>query len=282
MIAAGRYGGTLDRIRRLVARQLERAMTRHGDAFDAEALAADAVVFAPHSDDETLGCGGTIARKTAAGATVRLVFLTDGAKSNPAIGPKELAETRKNEAIRAASTLGVAPSELVFLDFPDGELRAHVPEAAARIGEILVGSRARQFFVPFREDGHPDHRAAFSAVMRTVRSTRIEVEVFEYPVWAWRHWPWVRLRRPNREKVPWRASGRYLFGLRFAWSFRTTSDVRLTTTTKAAALAEYHSQFEGAAALGARSLAAVSRGDFIERFRQPFEVFRRTRIRPGR
>ena len=254
-------------------------MTRHGDAFDAAALRTDAIVFAPHPDDETLGCGGTIARKTAAGATVSLVFLTDGAQSNPALPAEKLAETRLQEAIRAAAVLGVEPRELVFLDFPDGQLRAHVRKAATRIEELLATSSARQLFLPFREDGHPDHQATWDAVTRAARAAGNDVEVFEYPVWGWRHWPWVRLRMPNREKVPWHASGRYLFGLRFASMFRSMSDVQPTLAIKGAALAEYRSQFEGAAALGARSLASVSRGEFIERFQQPFEVFRRTRLR---
>ena len=39
---------------------------------------APAIVFAPHPDDETLGCGGTILKKRSLGAPVEVVFLTDG------------------------------------------------------------------------------------------------------------------------------------------------------------------------------------------------------------
>ena len=36
------------------------------------------LVVAPHQDDETLGCGGLIARKRYEGLPVHVVFITDG------------------------------------------------------------------------------------------------------------------------------------------------------------------------------------------------------------
>mgnify|MGYP001141634875 CR=1 FL=1 len=36
------------------------------------------LVIASHPDDEVLGCGGLLARLTAAGTSVRVVFLSDG------------------------------------------------------------------------------------------------------------------------------------------------------------------------------------------------------------
>lgn len=37
-----------------------------------------AIVFSPHQDDETLGCGGMIALRRAQNIPVSVVFLTDG------------------------------------------------------------------------------------------------------------------------------------------------------------------------------------------------------------
>jgi LmbE family N-acetylglucosaminyl deacetylase len=36
------------------------------------------LVFAPHPDDETLGCGGTIANRVREGHEVEIFFMTDG------------------------------------------------------------------------------------------------------------------------------------------------------------------------------------------------------------
>src|SRR5829696_1206258 len=44
----------------------------------AAVAARGCLVIAPHPDDETLGCGATIARKRAAGTPVRVVIVADG------------------------------------------------------------------------------------------------------------------------------------------------------------------------------------------------------------
>jgi len=74
-------------------------------------------VLAPHMDDETLGCGGTIARHVRAGASVTTIFLTDGrhgSVTNAALWGQErareeetLVTTGKEEARRAGDVLGV-------------------------------------------------------------------------------------------------------------------------------------------------------------------------------
>ena len=43
-----------------------------------------AMVFAPHPDDETLGCGGTVVKLRRAGVDVHIVFMTDGRHSHDA------------------------------------------------------------------------------------------------------------------------------------------------------------------------------------------------------
>lgn len=72
------------------------------------------VVFAPHPDDETLGCGGTIAKKVREGFNVYIVFITDGRNSHRNVlniyenpSPEELKFIRRNEAIYATSILGI-------------------------------------------------------------------------------------------------------------------------------------------------------------------------------
>ena len=66
------------------------------------------IVFAPHPDDETLGCGGTIAKRIVEGYEVIIVIMTDGRHSylemlgidkDPT--PNELKEIRKEEVKRA-------------------------------------------------------------------------------------------------------------------------------------------------------------------------------------
>ena len=93
-----------------------------GSAF----LVARALVFAPHQDDEVLGCGGTILSKIAAGADVRCVFLTDGSASHRGLLARdELVALRRREALAAGGILGLAADRITFLGLPDGDLERH-------------------------------------------------------------------------------------------------------------------------------------------------------------
>ena len=89
------------------------------------------LVFAPHSDDETLGCGGMLATATANGADVKVVLVTNGDGFRIAVGraygtikvtPKrciEFAYKRQKETLRALGILGVNANNVTFLGYPD-------------------------------------------------------------------------------------------------------------------------------------------------------------------
>jgi LmbE family N-acetylglucosaminyl deacetylase len=104
---------------------------------------APIVVFAPHPDDETLGCAGVIMKARRAGRRVRVVVCTNGdgfvqaaaklsGKEAAALGPEDflaVARVRQQGAIDATRVLGLAPEDLVFLGYPDGGLgKMHADE----------------------------------------------------------------------------------------------------------------------------------------------------------
>jgi LmbE family N-acetylglucosaminyl deacetylase len=244
-----------------------------------ESVVRSAVVFAPHQDDETLGCGGTIIAKRDAGVPVHIVFMTDGTTSHRRFVEQDaLRRIRAEEAVRAAGILGVDASSVCFLDYPDGQLRQHHDAAVRRISEILAEANPGEVFVPYRSDGTPDHEATWRIVVEALKRLRISVPVCEYPVWFWNQWPWVSLRVDvNRESL--RAIGRVARaggGAKFLNVFRDGLFVGDALDRKRCALAEHRSQMtELVAGVKWPTLADVSDGEWLNCFFQDFEVFHR-------
>ena len=248
--------------------------------FDASDLARPALVFAPHQDDETLGCGGLIALKRRAGVPVSVVFLTDGATSHATRMPAdELVARRRGEAVAACAVLGVAAADVHFLDLPDGELTGRLAAAADAAGGVLdVHPDHGQVFVPYAGDTTPDHIAARAAVLAALgeRPERAWT-VFEYPVWFWHHWPWARPDLARRLQWP-AAVAR---GLGAAWrccrDLTTVLDVGEVVALKRAALDCHATQMRRPDGdPGWPVLADVSGGEWLARFLDGREVFRRS------
>lgn len=118
-------------------------------------------IFA-HPDDESLACGGTLARLSDAGARVVLLCASRGSKgavSDPALVPDgDLGRVRAEELRQAARVLGVA--DVVILDHPDGELWwADAPLFHRDIMSAIRDYRA-DAVITFDDDGlywHVDH-----------------------------------------------------------------------------------------------------------------------------
>jgi N-acetylglucosamine malate deacetylase 1 len=157
-----------------------------------EPAAETVLVLAPHMDDEVIGCGGTLAKHVARGASVTVAFLTDGAAGGSLAaaaepqaaggGPRaSLSAVRKQEAQRALSVLGVRRSE--FLDGPDGGLRS-TPELAGKLRTILSSDRFDLVYLPFFLEEHPDHRAASQILLDATRGTDARLQCLGYEVWT--------------------------------------------------------------------------------------------------
>ncbi|HVR98029.1 MAG TPA: PIG-L family deacetylase, partial [Thermoanaerobaculia bacterium] len=127
--------------------------------------AESALVVAPHYDDEVLGCGGLVAQLAAAGAAVRVLFLTDGGGGVEEIADREAyRQRRREEAGRATAALGVVGCD--HLGLPDGALDRHLDAAAEGIRRALLTQRPDLVLVPSPLEVTRDHRAAFAALHR--------------------------------------------------------------------------------------------------------------------
>ena len=122
------------------SRQFYRWMLSHiSNEYHEDHLRQTAVVFSPHFDDETLGCGGTILKKKKAGADVKIVFMTDGGKSHRhLISENELKAIRASEGLAASRSLGLSACDICFLELEETKLSEHLDAATNMVLAVLA------------------------------------------------------------------------------------------------------------------------------------------------
>ena len=141
------------------------------------------LVVAAHPDDETLGCGGTIAGHAAAGDTVQVLFLADGVGARGGHDAAAIA-SRNRAAADAATTLGAeAPRSL---GLPDNRLDTVPLLDIVKPIEALVAELAPAVvYTHHGGDLNIDHRIAHRAVLTACRplpeSPVRAIHAFEVP-----------------------------------------------------------------------------------------------------
>jgi LmbE family N-acetylglucosaminyl deacetylase len=253
-----------------------RLKERHGGR-DEPDRQRPALLFSPHPDDETLGCGGTIIKKTAAGAPVAVVFMTDGRSSHGHLMPgPELSAVRAREGLAAACALGVDESDVHFLGLEDGRLAARQIEAQAAVMDLLQQYRPQEVYLPYSAEPPADHRATGKIVRAALKAAGQNAALYGYPIWFWYHWPWVNWRQPAAREMRQVARNTLntRFGRRLLSDFRRLVYVGDVLDRKRQALEQHRSQMEQLLPDPRwLTLADVAGGDFLACFFQEYEIF---------
>ncbi|MDP2141596.1 MAG: PIG-L family deacetylase [Gammaproteobacteria bacterium] len=137
-----------------------------------------ALVFAPHPDDEALGCGGLVCAYKAAGIPVTAVIVTSGDHGEHG---KAGADVREQESRNAAELLGIA--NVIFWREPDRGV-AYNERTIAAAQQAILDCNADLVIAPSTSEIHPDHRAtawiAIEAARRLVTAGKtLRVALYE-------------------------------------------------------------------------------------------------------
>lgn len=134
-----------------------------------------AMVFAAHPDDAEYFAGGTLAMLRSQGWQIHIVTVTDGRVGTLETPGQALADERREEAKKAAKTLGA--EEPIFLKHHDFELESLAPGVLR--GEFVRLIRKLRPMAVFAHDplntieAHPDHRAVAQAALEAVTFSQL-------------------------------------------------------------------------------------------------------------
>ena len=242
------------------------------------------LVLAPHPDDETLATGGLIQEALALEVPVRVCFFTMGdnneiaflfTRKHPVLMPgavRSMGTLRQNEALAAATQLGLPTNEVVFLGYPDyGTLaiwnrhwrttppfrsmltrvnavpypRALTPGSAYAgedilddLEEVIRDFQPTHIFVSHPADHNVDHRALYlftRVALWDLEPEGLHSELLPCPV-HFTQWPEPRRYHPLSPAFP-----PHFLDQQIAWREFTLAPFQVTN--KLAALRRHHSQY---------------------------------------
>jgi LmbE family N-acetylglucosaminyl deacetylase len=119
------------------------------------------LAVAPHPDDETLGCGGTLLRHRAEGDDIHWLIIT--AMSEVLGFSAEQIIKRDKEITGIAEAYDFA--SITRLDLPTALLDTQpLGDLVGAIGGVFGSIQPEIVYAPFPGDAHSDHRVVFDAV----------------------------------------------------------------------------------------------------------------------
>jgi LmbE family N-acetylglucosaminyl deacetylase len=135
---------------------------------------SNVLVVAPHPDDETLGCGGTLLKHVQRGDKIHWLIFTSISEDN-GYSPVQV-DKRNCEITAVAQAYGFASVQQLHL--PTTRLDTlPLGDMIAQAGQIMTQIRPEILYLPFPGDVHSDHRIVCEVMMACTKQFR---------------YPWIR------------------------------------------------------------------------------------------
>ena len=159
-------------------------------------------IFAPHPDDEILGCGGLLQQLAENGNSIVLIHVTNGTQSHPnsqVYSQEKLNIIRPQESSKALEVLGIAHQvTTIALNLIDGSVFTQQDQFHQKLSTIIQPDDI--LITTFIHDGHPDHEATGQVVASFAKQHHLAC--YQVLIWAW-HWA-----KPADSRIPWHCAMR--------------------------------------------------------------------------
>ena len=159
-------------------------------------------IFAPHPDDEVIGCGGLLQQLAANGNPIVIIHVTNGTQSHPnstIYTQEKLNIIRPQETIKALEVLGLAEQvTTIALNLTDGDVFTQQDEFHQKLTAVIQPDDI--LITTFMLDGHPDHEVTGQVV--TAFAKQHHLACYQVLIWAW-HWA-----KPADGRIPWHCAKR--------------------------------------------------------------------------
>jgi LmbE family N-acetylglucosaminyl deacetylase len=160
------------------------------------------LVVAAHSDDEILGCGGTVARLINEGYKAYTLILGEGKTSRITTNTPHEVSTEQDllhkEAINANKIIGI--DEVFFEDLPDNRFDSiNILDVVKIIESYKNKIKPSIIFTHYENDLNIDHKVTFNAVLTATRPMLGEPvnKIYSYEVLSSTEWRFPQSFHPD-------------------------------------------------------------------------------------
>lgn len=134
-------------------------------------LKQNILIVAPHPDDETLGCGGTILKLKKMGCRVSWLILTNIFEKDGYSAQR--VKARQKEIKKVSQLYNF--DEVFNLGFPAAKIElVPMEEIIMKVKTVFKVVTPDTLFIHHMADAHSDHRVSFSAIMSCTKVFRAE------------------------------------------------------------------------------------------------------------
>ena len=146
-------------------------------------MAKTAIIFEGHSDDSSVGIGGTIIKLAKEGYYIVDIIFSAGQKSHPHYRGEIIIKKRIQEAEGIGKQFGI--SQTIFFGLDDGKIKEEIKnkEIYERVKRIIKKYKPVKIFITSSYDPHPDHRAVHEIVIKVLEDLNYKSELYAYEVW---------------------------------------------------------------------------------------------------
>ncbi|MCF6298313.1 MAG: PIG-L family deacetylase [Thiomicrorhabdus sp.] len=174
----------------LTGKQSPHIMNKHCSLFNTQpasppsALEINAfervIVFIPHPDDESLGCGGLINQLHQQNTPILIVLVSDGSGAGEL---DESAAQERQKEFKSALNLLSPNASIEYWNLPDGSLN-QVQDLSNKIKTSICQFSATDVIAPWLKDMHPDHAIVGESAYQAIQTIPMVKSILFYEVWT--------------------------------------------------------------------------------------------------
>lgn len=139
------------------------------------------IVFCAHSDDQILGCGGSMAKYSKKDHDIYTIIFSYGENSHFWLKRNFSINMRKKES-EAADKI-IKGKGVRFFDLKESKFKENKEETKQRIKSTINSINPVRIFLHSVNDPHPDHNDVNKIVLETIDEMSYKGDVYSFDVW---------------------------------------------------------------------------------------------------